>query len=66
MSAPYAHLGIKYFPLGGINADNMGSYLTLSNVLAVGGSWIVTKELVAAKGWEGITGRAKDVIARLS
>ena len=66
MSAPYAHLGVKYFPLGGINADNMGSYLALPNVLALGGSWIVKPELVAAKDWDGITERAKRVKAQVA
>lgn len=65
MSAPYAHLGIKYFPLGGINAENMEGYLALPNVLALGGSWIVTKELVEAKDWDGITERARAVRAKL-
>ena len=61
ISAPYAHLGIKYFPLGGINAANMAAYLSRDDIPAVGGSWIVKKELVAAGDWAAITQRAKDV-----
>jgi 2-dehydro-3-deoxyphosphogluconate aldolase/(4S)-4-hydroxy-2-oxoglutarate aldolase len=58
MSAPYAHLGIRYFPLGGLNAENMINYLKEDNVLAVGGSWIVKGDLVLNENWNEITARA--------
>ena len=57
MSAPYKHLGVQYFPLGGLNADNMVAYLKEPNVVAVGGSWIVKKELVNDEDWAGISAR---------
>lgn len=63
MSTPYQHLGIKYFPLGGVNADNMMDYLAQSNVIAVGGSWIVKRDLVVSGRWKEITKRAADVVA---
>lgn len=62
MSAPYKHLGIEYFPLGGLSADNMVEYLKESNVAAIGGSWIVKQDLVNNEDWAGITARAADVI----
>lgn len=62
MSAPYKHLGIQYFPLGGLNAQNMHEYLNEPNVPAIGGSWIVNRELVEANDWAGITARAADVV----
>ncbi len=61
MAAPYAHLGISYFPLGGINTNNMMDYLNSKHVVAIGGSWIVQSQLVQDKDWAGITERAKDV-----
>ncbi|MEX0324698.1 MAG: bifunctional 4-hydroxy-2-oxoglutarate aldolase/2-dehydro-3-deoxy-phosphogluconate aldolase [Puniceicoccaceae bacterium] len=61
MAAPYKHLGIRYFPLGGINAGNMMDYLNEDIIAAVGGSWIVKKELVDAGDWAGITARATEV-----
>jgi 2-dehydro-3-deoxyphosphogluconate aldolase/(4S)-4-hydroxy-2-oxoglutarate aldolase len=61
MSAPYSHLGIEYFPLGGINANNMSAYLAEPNVAAIGGSWIVKKELVDQEDWTAISARAKEV-----
>ena len=65
MSAPYKHLDILYFPLGGLNAENMLAYLNEPNVLAVGGSWIVKSELVQNEDWAGITARAANVINQL-
>ena len=61
MSAPYKHLGIRYFPLGGLNAENMISYLKEDNVLAIGGSWIVKRDLVLNENWNEITARAAAV-----
>lgn len=58
ISAPYAHLGIRYFPLGGLNAENMINYLKEDNVLAIGGSWIVKGDLVLSENWNEITARA--------
>jgi 2-dehydro-3-deoxyphosphogluconate aldolase/(4S)-4-hydroxy-2-oxoglutarate aldolase len=65
IAAPYAHLGVQFFPLGGVNAGNMRDYLSRPDVVAVGGSWIVTQPLVEAKDWAGITARAAEVIKAL-
>ena len=59
--APFNHLGVKYFPLGGINSNNMNEYLDIDNVIAVGGSWIVNDQLVLNKQWKEITKRALEV-----
>ncbi|KAA3656436.1 MAG: bifunctional 4-hydroxy-2-oxoglutarate aldolase/2-dehydro-3-deoxy-phosphogluconate aldolase [Calditrichaeota bacterium] len=61
MGAPYKHLGIRYFPLGGVNSENMVAYLNEPNIPAVGGTWIVKKELVEMEDWAGITARAAEV-----
>ena len=65
MSAPYKHLGIRYFPLGGLNADNMVDYLKEPGVATVGGSWIVKQDLVARGDWAGLTARAAEVVQRV-
>ncbi|MDZ8118402.1 bifunctional 4-hydroxy-2-oxoglutarate aldolase/2-dehydro-3-deoxy-phosphogluconate aldolase [Pontiella agarivorans] len=62
MGAPYKHLGIQYFPLGGLNSANMVDYLKEPNVPTIGGSWIVKQDLVNAGDWKGITARAAEVI----
>ena len=57
--APYAHLGVRLLPLGGINLNNMAGYLQEKMVLAVGGSWIVTHELLRTENWSAITVAAR-------
>ena len=61
ISAPFNHLDVKYFPLGGINSNNMNEYLNIDNVIAIGGSWIVKDQLVLNKQWKEITKRALEV-----
>ncbi len=61
MQAPYAHLGLQFVPLGGLNADNARDYLQESMILAVGGSWIASTKAIAAEDWQGITERAKNI-----
>ena len=62
-AGPYGHTGVKFIPLGGINATNMADYLALPIVAAVGGSWLVDKKLVAAKDWLVITKLAQEAVA---
>ena len=61
ISAPFNHLDVKYFPLGGINSNNMNEYLSIDNVIAIGGSWIVKDQLVLNKQWKEITKRELEV-----
>ena len=44
MAAPYT--GLKFMPTGGINAKNLGEYLSCDKVVCCGGSWMVKGELV--------------------
>lgn len=46
---------LQFCPTGGITQEIAPRYLKLPNVLCVGGSWMVKKELVAAKDWDAIT-----------
>jgi 2-dehydro-3-deoxyphosphogluconate aldolase/(4S)-4-hydroxy-2-oxoglutarate aldolase len=62
MNAPYAHFGIKYIPLGGVNLKNMGSYLEDPMILAVGGSWIAESKLIQNQDWKTITENARQAI----
>ncbi len=64
MSAPYAPLGVKFCPTGGVNLDNMNDYLSLPVVSAVGGSWLATKQQIADKQWSTITKQVKDAISK--
>lgn len=60
MAAPYAHLGLKFLPLGGLNAENMASYLADTHVAALGGSWLAPRDLIHAGAWEKITALAAE------
>jgi len=55
MAAPYLHLGVKFVPLGGLNAKNMGTYLADPLISAVGGSWLAPKNAIRAGNWAEIT-----------
>jgi len=61
MSAPYA--GIKFIPTGGINQNNLCSYLSDSKVLACGGSWMVTPELISSGNFDDITRLTKEAVS---
>lgn len=50
---------IVFCPTGGVSVANAPSYLALKNVVCVGGSWVVPKDLIAAKNWAAITALAK-------
>lgn len=58
MQAPYAHLGLKFIPLGGLNSKNAGDYLKEDCILAVGGSWIANADAIRSGDWNGIEQRA--------
>jgi 2-dehydro-3-deoxyphosphogluconate aldolase/(4S)-4-hydroxy-2-oxoglutarate aldolase len=59
IAAPYAHLGVRYIPLGGLNEKNMATYLSDPLVGALGGSWLAPRELIQQGDWSAITARAQ-------
>ncbi|MGZ0657649.1 bifunctional 4-hydroxy-2-oxoglutarate aldolase/2-dehydro-3-deoxy-phosphogluconate aldolase [Coraliomargarita sp. W4R72] len=64
MAAPYANLGIKFCPTGGVTLDNMNDYLSMPEVFAIGGTWLATKAQIQAKEWGTITQQVKDALAK--
>jgi 2-dehydro-3-deoxyphosphogluconate aldolase/(4S)-4-hydroxy-2-oxoglutarate aldolase len=54
LSGPYAHMGVRFMPTGGVNLNNLEAYLSLPTVMMVGGTWIAKKETIAAKQWDKI------------
>lgn len=65
MAAPYLHLGLEFIPLGGLNQDNLCSYLAEPTIVAVGGSWLAKREAIKAKDWSGITAAAAAATAAI-
>ena len=64
MAAPYANLGVKFCPTGGVSFDNMNEYLSIPEVFAIGGSWLATKAQIANKDWSAITAQVKEALAK--
>jgi 2-dehydro-3-deoxyphosphogluconate aldolase/(4S)-4-hydroxy-2-oxoglutarate aldolase len=62
IAAPYAHTGVKFIPLGGLNATNAAEYLALPGVAAVGGSWIVERKLIKEKNWAAISRLVREAL----
>jgi 2-dehydro-3-deoxyphosphogluconate aldolase/(4S)-4-hydroxy-2-oxoglutarate aldolase len=60
IAAPFAHLGVRYIPLGGVQPDNMSTYLSNPHVAAVGGSWLAPRDLIDGQNWTEITRRARE------
>jgi 2-dehydro-3-deoxyphosphogluconate aldolase/(4S)-4-hydroxy-2-oxoglutarate aldolase len=60
LSGPYPTM--KFMPTGGVNNISMVEYLKLDNVLAVGGSWIVKKDLIASERFDEITIITKEAL----
>ena len=56
LAGPFA--GVSFIPTGGIDSANLDSYLALPSVAAVGGSWMVPRDVLRA----GDTGRLLNLI----
>lgn len=60
MAAPYTN--VKFMPTGGINAKNVSSYLEYPRIVACGGSWMVSGDLVKAGDFAKITELSKEAV----
>lgn len=64
LKALYGPYGdIRFMPTGGISLKNAAQYLSLPNVLACGGSWICSKELLNARDYAAIEKNAAECAA---
>ncbi|MGB3315529.1 MAG: bifunctional 4-hydroxy-2-oxoglutarate aldolase/2-dehydro-3-deoxy-phosphogluconate aldolase [Albidovulum sp.] len=54
---------VRFCPTGGVSPKNVGDYLSLSNVICVGGSWVAPKDMVATGDWAGIEALAREAAA---
>lgn len=60
LAAPFPDM--RFIPTGGIDAARLPQYLALPNVAAVGGSWMVAPQLVAAGQYERIAALAREAV----
>ncbi|HNX05601.1 MAG TPA: bifunctional 4-hydroxy-2-oxoglutarate aldolase/2-dehydro-3-deoxy-phosphogluconate aldolase [Opitutales bacterium] len=64
MNAAFKHLGLKYCPTGGITLANMEKYLSLPEVFAIGGSWLATRDQIAAGDWKTVSEQARAALTQ--
>ena len=62
LAGPYGHTGVKFIPTGGVTSGNLTEYLKLPVVAAIGGSWMVDKELVNNGKWAEITKLTREAL----
>ncbi len=60
---PYTTM--RFMPTGGVNAENLNSYLAYKKIVCCGGSWIVPEKLLAAGDWAGITKLCREAIDKM-
>jgi 2-dehydro-3-deoxyphosphogluconate aldolase / (4S)-4-hydroxy-2-oxoglutarate aldolase len=63
IAAPFAHLGIRFIPTGGVSENTIGDWLKLKSVMAVGGTWIARTDDIREGRFGAITAKAKAAVA---
>ena len=63
MAAPFAHLGVRFIPLGGINLASLPQWLASPSVLGVGGSWLAPRDVIQRRDWTVIQANAEQAAA---
>ena len=63
LKGPYAD--IRFMPTGGVSLDNMNDYLALSNVAAVGGSFMTPSAAVKAKDWAKVSEACRTALTKV-
>ena len=61
LAAPFGD--VSFVPTGGIGPKNLHEYLAIPSVAAVGGSWMVPRDLVAAHDFDAIAQLTSDAVA---
>lgn len=62
LEGPYGHTGVRFIPTGGLQASNVGPYLALKSVAALGGSWFVDKKYIETSDWGTIQRLTREAI----
>ena len=57
---------VRFMPTGGITADSAPTYLAHPAVAAVGGSWMVAPDLLAADRWDEVAARCASTVAAVA
>lgn len=62
LAAPFR--SVRFIPTGGVNTANLADYLAVPSVLAVGGTWMVAPDLLAARDWAAVTSRTRAALEK--
>ena len=63
LSGPFSQ--VRFMTTGGINPNNLPDYAKASNVLAIGGSWMVKADLIENENWDEITRLCQEANVKL-
>lgn len=63
LSGPF--YDVKFLPTGGINADNFMDYVSNDNILAVGGSFIISEKMIKEEGKEKTNNFLKSLVDQI-
>jgi 2-dehydro-3-deoxyphosphogluconate aldolase/(4S)-4-hydroxy-2-oxoglutarate aldolase len=61
LAAPFGH--VRFVPTGGVGSGNLAEYLAVPAVAAVGGSWMVPRDLVAAGDFATVVKLTTEAVA---
>lgn len=62
-SGPFSN--VSFCPTGGINIENVNDYLSLKNVLCVGGTWICPSKYIENDDYSSITHLCKEALKKV-
>ena len=57
---------MRFVPTGGVGPAVLPAYLSLPAVLAVGGSWLAPRDLVAAGQWDEVSSRTRAALRQIA
>ncbi|MGV3002314.1 bifunctional 4-hydroxy-2-oxoglutarate aldolase/2-dehydro-3-deoxy-phosphogluconate aldolase [Vibrio sp. E150_018] len=57
---------VKFMPTGGVSLSNIDDYLSISAVLACGGTWMVPTSLIDNEQWDELGALVKDAVAKVN
>jgi 2-dehydro-3-deoxyphosphogluconate aldolase/(4S)-4-hydroxy-2-oxoglutarate aldolase len=63
LAAPFAELGIRFMPTGGIRPGNAQTYLDIPAVFAIGGTWIAPRAMINDAEFAAIEDTARAAVA---
>ncbi|MCB1496387.1 MAG: bifunctional 4-hydroxy-2-oxoglutarate aldolase/2-dehydro-3-deoxy-phosphogluconate aldolase [Bauldia sp.] len=62
IAAPFAHLGVRFIPTGGVTQATIGEWLAVKQVVAVGGTWIAKTDDIREGRFKAIAQNAAEAV----